>query len=74
MIQIQGLTRKQVAMLDIMWSMQDIEEVEAWQSTLNDADKAMAELLMNMILLEMVEQVEVSDFSEANAVLARFRL
>lgn len=72
-IHIRGLTRKQVAMLDLMWSMQDIEEVEAWQASLNDTDRAMSRTLMDMIFLEMVDEVAVDDFSEANEILARFR-
>ena len=73
-LKITGLSRKQIAMLDIMWSMQDIEEVQAWQSSLSPSDQAMACALMNMILLELIDEVTINDFSQANEILAKFRL
>jgi hypothetical protein len=73
-ITLSNLTQRQVELLDHMWSLEDIEDVEAWQATLDPDERKMSDVLLRMILLELVEEQMVSDLSAANKVLQQFRL
>ena len=73
MIQIDGLTHEQVMMLEFMWSLETIDEYLEWYETLDDNEQNMADTLQRMVILaELDNFVEVSDMSEARAVLSRF--
>lgn len=69
-ITIDGLSKAQVEMLDIMWSIDGYDEYLMWKSGLNEQTLLMVEVLESMLLLADIDEVE--DCTEANQVLARF--
>lgn len=73
-IEITGLTKKQVMMLDILWSLQTPEEIILWVSTLDDEDQTMALALLKLLHAEMIDQyVNEDTLQDAQNVLERFR-
>jgi len=73
-ITLTNLTPYQVEMLDHMWNLESMQEVEEWQSTLSAKDRVMSDTLMRMVLQEVVEDLVVEDLSLAREYLTRFRL
>jgi hypothetical protein len=73
-ITINGLTDKQVAMLDIMWGLGSQEEFNDWVSTLSTDDRELAEQLYWLLLIEIAESNTDEDYTEANEVLKAFML
>ena len=74
-MKLDGLTERQVELLDIMWSIEDFSEVEAWMATLSRADRMEAQNLQNLVILEAFEEsMENSKYPEANKVIDQFRL
>lgn len=76
MIQINGLTKEQVQMLDFMWNELDTEEdYLIWFSTLNGREQKMAEVLMRMVIIESLEYEEdLGDMEEAKMILEKYRI
>jgi hypothetical protein len=76
-IKLENLTKYQVEMLDIMWSLDSPSEFASWYDLLDKEDQALADCLVRMIVIETVEQEAIIDdncYKEANAVLSKFRL
>ena len=73
-ITLTNLTPYQVEMLDHMWNLESMQEVEEWQSTLSPRDRVMSDTLMRMVLQEVVEDLVVEDLSLAREYLTRFQL
>jgi hypothetical protein len=71
MITIDGLSKKQVAMLDKLWSLDTTAEILEWMDTLNSTDQQMADVLMEMIRLEVtdLETAEMNSFPEVEKIL-----
>jgi hypothetical protein len=75
MIQINGLTDTQVALLDEMWACDSMEELDEFLETLHPSDRLQAIQLQRLVLLaELDNHVAQMPLTEANAVLDRFRL
>lgn len=71
---IQGLTARQKEMLDIMWSMEELEDVEEWISTLSEREQKISEVLMQMVVLETYESfLEKTSTKEANDLINRIK-
>jgi hypothetical protein len=74
-MQIDGLTERQVELLDTMWEIEEFTELEAWMATLSAEDKFEAENLQRLVVLETFEELlEQSKYPEANRVIDQFRL
>ena len=74
-MQINGLTERQVELLDTMWAIDELEEFEEWMATLSKEDKAEAELLQRLVILEEFEaELAASKYPDANRVIDQFRL
>lgn len=73
-ISLSQLTDQQAEMLSILWSLQDLADVEAWQSTLTTAELEMSETLMRLIILETVDEIIADDVGQAREYLRRFQL
>jgi hypothetical protein len=73
-ITLTNLTAEQVEMLEILWSLTDLSEVEEFQSTLSDQELEMCETLIRLVILETVDDIVCEDLSEARAVLKKFQL
>ena len=75
MIQINGLTEDQVAMLDELWACDTLADFEEFLEACDPQDRAEALRLQRMILLaELDEVVAQMPLTEAEKVLAQFRL
>ena len=72
---IEGLTKKQVAILDIMWSLDDEQSVENFVRSLPPADRQQAHSLKTLLIHEMLEEwlEGVTEFPDAQAVIERVR-
>lgn len=76
-ISISGLTQHQVELLDTMWNMESLEDVQAWQATLGARDHLDSISLQIMLMQELLEQVLLDDtdsHAEVNQILQQFRL
>jgi len=73
-ITLTNLTPHQVDLLDQMWALESMEEVEEWMLTLSARDRVLSSTLMQMVMQEMVEELAVEDLSLANDYLKRFQL
>ena len=69
MIEIQGLSPKQMALADIMWSISSKEGVDAFIATLPRAERAQCEIIKQMILLAFIDQCD--NTQEADRVIKR---
>lgn len=72
MIEIQGLTSKQQALCEIIWSIDDRDMVMKFIDSLPLADQKLCLVLCQLMRWAFLDEVESVD--EAEALLARFRL
>ena len=74
-ISLDKLTTEQAEMLEILWSLQELADVEAWQSTLTSEEPEMSQTLMRLVIMEAVDDIFADDdVSEAREYLKRFQL
>lgn len=71
---ISGLTVYQVELLDALWQMNELEEVEQWQQTLTEEDQHQVDLLIRMVCLAATDDILVEDTTLAQDYLQKFRL
>jgi hypothetical protein len=74
LISLDGLTKKEKKMLQIMWSIDSKEQLQYWVSSLNKRDQITATSLLMLIKYEMIEHKMDDDYLEANEVLSKFTL
>ena len=72
MIEIQGLTSKQMALADIMWAISTKEGVDAFIATLPKAERRECELVKEMLILAFLD--EIVNTHEASMVIDKFTL
>jgi len=72
MIEIQGMSAKQMALADIMWAISSREGVDAFIATLPRAERLECETIIQMMLLAFAD--ECNDTHEADMVIDKFRL
>jgi hypothetical protein len=73
-MRIEGLTERQVDLLDTMWEIQEFDELEEWMKTLSRADQRECESLQRLVILETFEELmEQSKYPEANRVIDKIR-
>jgi hypothetical protein len=74
-MRIEGLTERQVELLDTMWEIKEYDDLEEWMKTLCREDRIEAESLQRLVVLEAFEELmEESKYPEANRVIDQFRL
>jgi len=74
-MRIEGLTERQVELLDTMWAIEEFDDLEEWMRTLSRAERVEAESLQRLVILEAFEEaMEHSKYPEANRVIDQFRL
>ena len=74
-MKIEGLTERQVELLDTMWDIEEYTELEAWMETLDPSDRKEAEALQRLVVLETFEELlEQEGYPEAIRVINQFRL
>jgi hypothetical protein len=72
MIEIRGLSPKQMALADIMWAISSKEGVEAFIATLPKAEKRECKSLIELMQLAFMD--DITDTLEACVVIDKFRL
>jgi hypothetical protein len=75
MIELHGLTEHQVELLDIIWNIDSMPEVEEWVATLSDSDQMECHSLIELLAIEILDsQLKFSvKFPEAEQVIERIR-
>ena len=74
-MQINGLTERQVELLDTMWAIEEYTDLEEWMATLSRADRMEAQNLQRLVILEAYEELlEQGKYPDANRVIDQFRL
>jgi hypothetical protein len=73
---IDGLTIRQVQLLDTMWSIQTLDEAREWMETLDSADYLDALTLMELLELEGIdyELQHEKSFGLANDLINRIKM
>lgn len=64
MIELHGLTEKQMALCDIMWSIETMEGVESFISTLPLKDQYECRTLIEMMQLAFIDEIDSTDEAE----------
>jgi hypothetical protein len=57
MITIDGLTTRQVKMLDHMWAINSHENLLEWQESLSYEDRQMSETLLDLVILAEIDDM-----------------
>jgi hypothetical protein len=72
---IDGLTKKQVALLDIMWTLDDEQSVENFVRSLPRADQQQAQSLKTLLIHEMMEEFleDITEFPDAQEIIQRVK-
>jgi uncharacterized protein YqgQ len=75
--ELQGLNARQRVLADIMWSLEEFEQVEAFIATLPDREACECQTIIEMMKMALVEQVapEIKGhetYTEAEQVLRKY--
>jgi hypothetical protein len=72
-IELHGLNARQQVLADIMWELEEYEQVEAFIATLPDREACECQAIIEMMKLELVEcyrvEMGVEDTPEADRVI-----
>jgi hypothetical protein len=72
MIEIQGLSPKQMALADIMWAISSREGVDAFIATLPRSEARTCRVLIELMQLAFLD--EIVNTQEADRVIDKFRI
>jgi hypothetical protein len=72
-IQIQGLTSKQRAIMDVMWSIEDINKVNQFINSLSLRDRQDAQSLLEIAIMASNELDEPRDYHLAQEVIDKIK-
>lgn len=70
-VRVKGLTKRQVALCDQLWSLDTPDEILNFLGTLKGAELDEAIAVMNLLLAEYIDGIDLGDCAEARAELAR---
>jgi uncharacterized protein YukE len=73
MIQIQGVSKRQKRMLNIMWNLDSEEDYFEWYNSLDENLQQEAELLQRLVIMAELDS-EVRDTTDAKELLKKFAL
>ena len=71
---INGLSAEEVQMLDMMWSIESVEDMEDWMASLNREERLMVYRLRMLLIAEIVDYDLVHDLTVAREYLKKFQL
>jgi len=71
---IRGVTKKQVKLLDKMWSLDSSDEYQQWKSTLSSKQQREVALLEELLLLADIDWMAEEDLSDAQQLLMTFSM
>ena len=69
---INGLTPEEVQMLDMMWSIESVQDMEDWVASLNREERLLVYRLRMLLIAEIIDQDNVQDLSMAKNYLKKF--
>lgn len=67
MITLDGLTTKQVNMLNYMWAIDSYEDLLNWQESLNHKDRQMSEILVELVTLAEIDELTLTEETHIDA-------
>lgn len=72
-LQIDNLTEEQVKLLDKMWTLETIDDLEKWVRTLPPHQVQMVKVLRELLILSIIDEdvEEMSSYSEAAKMLKK---
>ena len=73
-VKIEGLNKRQKAMMQFIWSCRNEEEFTSWYVTLPWNEQLIAESLMKLIQYEVLEGFLLGDYPETKDLLTQFML
>lgn len=73
-ININGLTPEEVQMLEMMWNIDSVEDMEDWVASLNREERLMVYRLRLLLITEMIDYDAVQDLTLAKNYLKKFQL
>ena len=73
-ININGLTPEEVQMLEMMWNIDSVEDMEDWVASLNRDERLMVYRLRMLLIAEMIDYDAVQDLTLAKNYLKKFQL
>ena len=77
-IKLEGLNARQKVLADIMWELEEYEEVERFMATLPKRERIECEGIIEMMKLELVESYRkgmgIENTQAADKVIDQFRL
>jgi hypothetical protein len=76
MIELTGLTPRQVELLDTIWNIDSVEECHEYIQNLEPHDQLDCQTLVRMIALELIDQAVngMDQWKESRQVLDKYRL
>jgi hypothetical protein len=74
MITINGLTKRQVFLLDKMWSIDSASDYEEWKSGLSEQTMNTVDTLEQMVLLAELDDLQDCECDKAMGLLSKYML
>jgi len=71
MIQISGLTARQVEMCENLWNLDNHEDIQQYLSTLTHKGKIEAQAMMLLLSAEYIDSLDLGDCDQAREVITR---
>lgn len=73
MITLTNLTPLQRELCDHIWSIDGADELLAWLQALPPRLQDQARVLVDVMIMEFMDQQEITDFSDAQAIIERIQ-
>jgi 3-dehydroquinate dehydratase len=73
MIELTGLTKRQMVLADILWSIEEWDMVEVFIKSLSKRDRIDCEGIIEMMTMSMIEELGNKDFTEANKIIEKVK-
>jgi len=73
MIELTGLTNRQMILADIIWSIEEWDMVEVFIKSLSKRDRIDCEGIIEMMTMSMIEELGNKDFTEANKIIEKVK-
>ena len=68
-VKLDNLTEQQVTLLDKMWSIDSVQELDEFYTTLSYSDRCMAKTLEQILIMDLMDEQWTADLSEANRMI-----
>lgn len=73
-VTITGVNKKQIKLLDIMWSIDGYDEYLSWKRGISTSDQREVELLEQLLLLNDIDSIAEENLSDAQQLLMTFSM